>query len=112
VRSFSDAVALVSTRDGRVVVLHEWNGAVGGTKFSPDGRHVAFHLGDRGQARATRAFVVPAGGGSPIAVVNYGSRDRVAGWSLDGRPFLFSSDRRGSVDLWTVDMAGGRCRNA
>lgn len=69
--------------------------------LSPDGRQVAFTaLGD--------LYVMPIGGkprrltdGGPYVVVD-------PAWSPKGDRLVYSSDREGSLDLWTVDLATGR----
>lgn len=69
--------------------------------LSPDGKTIAFTaLGD--------LWVMPVGGkprkltdGGPYAVVD-------PSWSPDGSKLVFSSDREGTLDLWTIEPGSGR----
>jgi Tol biopolymer transport system component len=53
----------------------------------------------------------PAGGASSARVLAEGSSiDRQPTYSPDGREILFSSNRGGNLDLWTLDRASGALR--
>lgn len=119
-------LAAVNTGDGdigEIVVIDVANGAVrkvralerGDTPvriaFSPDGRHLAFDamVAARGADRGRReVFVRSVSGGAehPVAVTN-GYRALV-GWSPDGDRLLFTTDNRGTVDMYSIPVAAGQ----
>ncbi len=59
-------------------------------KFSPDGKSIAYNANYDG---TTSIFVIPAGGGNPVAVTNHGMADLLMDWYPDGESLLFSSSR-------------------
>jgi Tol biopolymer transport system component/imidazolonepropionase-like amidohydrolase len=68
---------------------------------SPDGRQVAF--------RALNAlYVVPISGGKPRRLTDDTFFNSDPDFSPDGKTLLYSSDRLGSADLWTRDLASGK----
>lgn len=75
--------------------------------FSPDGQWVAF----TGQYDGNwDVYIVPAAGGVPKRLTWHPARDRVEGWTLDGRQVLFRSNRQhpnGTGQLFTMPLAGG-----
>lgn len=81
--------------------------------WSPDGRELAFHSKDRGGI-----WVVPASGGAPRLVADFGSRPA---FSPDGRRIAFQSARLQDVaatasiaiapsTIWVVPAQGGPAR--
>ncbi len=57
---------------------------------------------------------VPIDGDDPLArgtqITGGNSRDRQPAFSPDGRTIVFSSNRSGNLDLWTIDTATGELR--
>ncbi len=102
-------IGLVDARDGTLRVLRsvEWIGP-SHMAFSPDSGTVAY---DRPSAEGEverDVFVLALDGSREFrAVVNPGD-DRLVGWSPDGGQLLFTSDRGGTVGLWTVPTRGGQ----
>ena len=68
--------------------------------ISPDGRTIAFtFMGD--------IYTVPASGGKANQITTSTSYDTRPVWSPDGSKIAFSSDRKGSLDIYVVDADGG-----
>lgn len=68
--------------------------------ISPDGASLAFsHRGD--------IWVVPAAGGTAVALTRHPAHDTRPVWSHDGRTIAFASDRYGNFDVFTVAASGG-----
>ena len=78
--------------------------------FSPDGRYVAFDVPASETTDQRDVFVTDAEGSRQIPAVVHSANDRVMGWSPDGQYLLFSSDRRGSTDLWALSFSEGAPR--
>jgi len=77
-----------------------------GTQWSPDGHSVVY-----GTMHSVSAIDVrPAAGGAPRTVVSlegYFFGNGLPDVSPDGTTLLFSSNRSGPVDIWSVPVAGG-----
>ncbi len=74
--------------------------------FSPDGRWVAF-ASNRGGGR-TSLWIVPADRSGPATRLTEGASDLQPTFSPDGTRVAFVSDRAGGLDVWTLDVRGGR----
>ena len=92
---------LISTADGSVRVLRSSSGFQR-PSFSPDGRFVAF-----GSA-AGDVLLMTADGRDEAVVAGHPAKDRLLGWTADGRSLVFLSDRTGTWDIWTVHITGGK----
>lgn len=77
--------------------------------LSPDGRHLAFDVREEG-AMGRGIFLIDVRTGGLVRLPLESGGLYVVGWSPDGRQLLFTSDRRGSRDLYAVaidrDRAG------
>jgi Tol biopolymer transport system component len=104
----SRQIGLVSVDDGKLTVLKSggWD-SDGAILFSPDGRYLAFDQpGERGETRDVSLLALD--GSRLIRAVAHPSDDRLIGWSPDGALLLFSSDRKGTIDLWAQPMSDGK----
>ena len=79
--------------------------------WSPHNQRIAYthRLGNPTQSAI---WTIPAGGGAPKPVIAERATSWNPVWSPDGRYLYFSSDRRGSMNLWRVpiDEASGETR--
>jgi serine/threonine protein kinase/Tol biopolymer transport system component len=75
--------------------------------FSPDGRLVAFSIGDGSKANI---FVMPIEGGEPKQVTYFDAFNTGPAWSPDGEEIAFVSNLEGKHGIWTVDSNGGTPR--
>ena len=83
--------------DLRLVVDDEVNN--GFPSWSPDGEHLVFKGG-------RRLYVVPAAGGSPVALTGPDYYSNFPQWSPDGERIMFTSNLGGDFDLYTVRPDG------
>ena len=67
---------------------------------SPDGRFIAFADGPPDSSRDI--YIIAAGGGEPVRLIDHPADDAQPHWSPDGRHLAFASDRHGSWALWGV----------
>ena len=71
--------------------------------LSPDGRTLVFDLlGD--------LYTLPIAGGTATRITSGPAFDAQPRWSPDGKRIVFTSDRSGSENLWTVDGDGRNAR--
>jgi Tol biopolymer transport system component len=49
-----------------------------------------------------------ADGRNEVVVAGHPAEDHLLGWTPDGTSLVFSSDRSGSWDIWTVHITGGK----
>ncbi|MFI4946298.1 MAG: protein kinase, partial [Burkholderiales bacterium] len=92
--------------------------------WSPDGTRIAFvSAQDRGgrlgavsglnamspfvQGLGADVFIAPSAGGPAVKLVAHAAQPA---WTPDGRSIVFSSDRKGHWDIWTVAADGGEPR--
>lgn len=88
-------------------------------QFSPDGRYIAYISSKEGRADSAGGADLTSGGDSPEIWLHdlkggadrqltaLGSRINALRWSPDSKTLLFSSDRYGSQDVWTVEVVTG-----
>jgi Tol biopolymer transport system component len=69
-------------------------------RLSRDGRWITFMAVDARDAGASTIYVMPAGGGSWVAVTDGQRYDDKPRWSPDGRAVYFVSDREGVLNVW------------
>lgn len=86
-------------------------GEVGDPRVSPDGRWIAYtvttHDLEEDESR-TRIWMLPAGGGEPVALTTADASSSHPRWSSDGRYLAFLSARKeGKKQVWTLFRQGG-----
>ena len=113
-------LAWVSTAEGalRQIVSLGWRnpGSRGRATLSGDGRYIAYATLALNPKSATakpestdvHIYVVSADGSSGTEVVRGAGINNSPTWSPDGRHLLFTSDRSGSLALWSMAMQNGR----
>jgi Tol biopolymer transport system component len=76
---------------------------------SPDGRHVAYFVIDKGK---TTIWVADSVGGNPRQLTTEGFEflEQYQEWSPDSRELLYQSQRTGRTDLWIIPIDGGKPR--
>jgi Tol biopolymer transport system component/tRNA A-37 threonylcarbamoyl transferase component Bud32 len=88
----------LSTRDSRLVAAADATQP----QWSPHGHRIAYWgLREGGQRDI---WTVPAAGGEPVAVTNDPPTDWSPAWSPDGNFIYFSSDRGGTMSLWSIPV--------
>jgi len=81
---------------------------VGGVSaVSPDGRYAAVGV-SQPTSRGRDIVIVAIADGREVSRIVHPGDDEAVGWSPDGRRLIFTSDRSGSVGLWTQPFADGR----
>ena len=103
-------IVLVSVAAGTVRTLKKLSPSVGlgGAAISPDGRYIVYDYPQNASTLAHDIFLRPIAGGSETRLVKYPADDLLLGWAPDGKWVLFTSDRRGSVDVWAVRVEDGK----
>ena len=104
-------LALVSVADGSLRVLRkmEWRTRLkGAAAFSPDGKYLTFDAAASPNAQQGDIFVIAADGSSEVPAVVHPANDVLVRWSPDGKRILFTSDRTGRKDLWSLPYWDGR----
>ena len=77
--------------------------------LSPDGRWLMYdHELSRGQESRSDIYIIDVQDGGARPLVEHPALDLLVGWLPGTDVVLFSSDRSGTTDLWSVRVAGGR----
>lgn len=74
--------------------------------FSPDGGSIAFE-GRVPDASSVDVYVVPADGGTPVAITSDAANDTAPAWSPNGATIYFISTRTGAYEIFSAPAAGG-----
>ena len=78
-------------------------------QWSPDGRWIAYERQEGSLTTSSDLQIVSSSGGTPVPVVNDGSRNLAPSWATDST-IVFSSDRSGTLKLWIqrIDRSTGK----
>jgi Tol biopolymer transport system component len=77
--------------------------------LSTDGRWLLYdHENSREQQIRSDIYVIDVQGGGARPLVEHPAADRLVGWLPGSDVVLFSSDRSGTTDLWSVRVVNGR----
>ncbi len=82
-------------------------------QLSPDGKTVAYVVAvvDKAANRTnTDIWLVPTAGGEAKQLTNSPRHDRHPRWSPDGSTILFESNRDGSMQIYSINVATGQTR--
>ena len=119
----TEQLARVSVADGAVKVLKsmDWRMYQTGARpvFSLDGRHIAYNALAVNPTRFPSSpapvdpkdehiFVMVSDGSAETEVVKTSGINRNPIWTPDGKHILFTSDRSGKFDLWSIAMQDGK----
>jgi eukaryotic-like serine/threonine-protein kinase len=78
--------------------------------ISPDGKFLAYAFRDSVPVPATRVAIIPAGGGSPIKLLNAAGVVSGLLWSPDGKSLQYSFLRNGAYNILDQPLTGGAPR--
>ncbi len=111
-------ISLVGIEDGSVQVLKEldfssvaYNQGIG-MDLSPDGRFIAYSIPVGGNAHNKDIMLISVEDQREIPLVEHPANEDLLGFTPDGAHVLFTSDRRGSGDVWMIPVANGRAAGA
>jgi Tol biopolymer transport system component len=104
----STQLALVSIDDGAVRIVKDMS-AVGPqyASISPDGEFVVYDAPQRESAAARDIFIERSDGSEERRLVGHDANDAQPVWTPDGRAVLFTSDRSGTNDVWSIAVDRG-----
>lgn len=74
-------------------------------RVSPDGKQLLYCSNCLGKDVDSEVYLVQVNGDNPINLSNNPSKDRYGSWSPDGSKILFESNRSGTFELYTLELA-------
>jgi Tol biopolymer transport system component/beta-lactamase regulating signal transducer with metallopeptidase domain len=111
-------ISLVGVEDGSVLVLKDldlrsvaYNQGIA-MDLSPDGRFIAYSIPVGGNAYNKDIMLLSVEDLKEIPLVEHPANEDLLGFTPDGAHVLFSSDRRGSTDVWMIPLSNGRAAGA
>ena len=106
-------IGLVSVADGSERIIKEvdlyrvgWNKGFN-MGFSPDGRYIAYSYPEE-DSPSSDIFLLSVDGKEELPLMEHPANDVYLGWVPDGKSILFASDRRGSMDAYTMLIENGK----
>lgn len=102
-------IAWIAISDGSIKVLKslEWR-RPGRPSLSPDGRYIAYSAHERADSPGTAIYVLRADGSGESTLVRSSGLNQDPVWTPDGTKIVFTSNRTGSFDLWSVAVHDGK----
>lgn len=103
-------IIIISAEDGTVRVLKtlETNVIPMEAFFSPDGHWIVYDYMTGKSRRPRDINLLKLDGSREIPLVRHPANDELLGWAPDGNRILFSSDRRGDTDAYTIQVEDGK----
>ncbi len=104
-------VVLIPVAGGTPRLVHTFPREIGWGAYglSPDGRWLLYrHELSRDQQSQPDIYIIDVQGGGARPLVEHPAIDLVVGWLPGTDVVLFSSDRSGTTDLWSVRVVNGR----
>ena len=104
-------VVLIPVAGGTPRLVHTFprDGRWGVAGLSPDGRWLLYnHELSRDQQSQSDIYVIDVQSGGVRPLVEHPAVDRLVGWLPGTDGVLFSSNRSGTTDLWSVRVVNGR----
>jgi len=113
-------IVLVSTEDGSVRILKTLKKKLPrnfefSMKLSPDGRYIVYDLPQKSYTHTFTErdiFLLSTNGEPEITLCENPADDHILGWAPNGKRILFASDRRGSLDAWSIHISDGKPQGA
>lgn len=110
----NSSISLVSVADGATRPILQLNGSGSSTlRFSADGQYLACNLQRNSwtpldSTLTNDIVVVDIQNGTQRTIVEHVAGERFVDWDPRGSGIIFMSERRGSMDLWSVAVRNGQ----
>lgn len=108
--SFEDRTiqsVLISVADGSSRILRTFEFWPNGMGFSSDGKYIVYSSPLDSNISNRDIFCIKRDGSAEHQLITHPADDIVQGWTPDGRKMLFSSDRDGTMGLYTIEVSDG-----
>ena len=104
----SSQIVLISVNDGskRVLKTYYEKNEPEKAAFSPDGKHIILERRQADNPTNNDVFLLSMKSGEEIPLITHTADDRFLASAPDGEHILFLSDRRGTRDVWLLQMEG------
>jgi Tol biopolymer transport system component len=107
-------LVLISVDDGCVRILKSFDA---GDKwlnadFSPDGNYIIFECRQKDSSVNSDLYLLSIKDGKETPLITHPAHDRLLGCASDGKSVLFASDRRGTQDVWLIQLKAGKIKGS
>ena len=106
-RDKTNQIVSISLSDGSVEVIKSiewrWPHHLG---LSPDGKNIVYDFEPTQGAGQHDIYLLAADGSRETPLIKHRADEIWADWAPDGRSIFFTSDRAGTVGLWSLAMSG------
>ena len=107
-------LVLISVDDGSARILKSFDGEnkwLNGD-FSPDGDYIIFERRQEDSSINSDLYLFSIEDGKETSLITHPAHDRLLGCAYDGKSILFASDRRGTQDVWLIQLEAGKIQGS
>ena len=107
-------LVLISVDDGSVRILKEFNekNKPANADFSPDGDYIIFERRQEDSLINHDLYLFSIKDGKETPLITHPANDRLLGCASDRKSVLFASDRRGTQDVWLIQLEAGKIKGS
>jgi Tol biopolymer transport system component len=100
-------ISLISVADGSIKTVRKGKKGDGNMRFSPDGKYITFDFLSK-EGSDSDIYLLSVDGKTEVPLIEHPAHDCFLCWTPDGKYLLFSSDRTGTFDVWSLPVSEGR----
>ncbi|MBI4657496.1 MAG: PD40 domain-containing protein [Verrucomicrobia bacterium] len=105
------SLALIGVSDGAIrTLLAVSNRIPSDVRFTPDGHSLVYSRKPSDETEGQDLFLLHIADAQESALIQHPANDALFDWAPGGQTVLFTSDRRGTKDLWSIQVDSGKAK--